>query len=115
EEAARKQAEEEMQAKIAAEEAARQKAAEEAAARAAAVSQNAVEATGLDARARRLSDEIARAIKRLPGDHRDQHFAVVPFTENDEESKSRRLGLVVSDMVLTNLARDHRINLIERG
>lgn len=115
EDQARKKAEEEMKAKLAAEEAARQKAAEEAQKRAAEAEQNAVEARGLDARARRLSDELARAIKRLPGDHRDHTFAVVPFAENDEESRSRRLGLVVSDMVLTNLARDHRINLIERG
>ncbi len=114
-EAAAKQAEEEQKAKLAAEETARQAAAADAQKRAALAQQNAVEARGLDARARRLSDEIARAIKRLPGDHRDHSFAVVPFAENDEESKSRRLGLVVSDMILTNLARDHRINLIERG
>lgn len=115
EEEARKKAEEELRAKLAAEEEARREAAERAAKRAAEAEKSAIEARGLDARARRLSDELARAIKRLPGDHRDQTFAVVPFTETDDESRSRRLGLVVSDMVLTNLARDHRLNLIERG
>lgn len=132
EEAARKAAEEEaarkaeeerareeearLLAKQAAEEEARRQAEEaEARKRAAEAEQAALEARGLDARARRLSDEIARAIKRLPGDHRDQTFAVVPFAENDEESRSRRLGLVVSDMLITNLARDHRVSLVERS
>lgn len=115
EEQAKKEAEEAETARLAEEDKQRQAAADEAARRAAAAKSSVVEAQGLDARVRRLSDELARAIKRLPGDHRDQSFAVVPFGENDEESKSRRLGLVVSDLVLTNLARDHRINLVERG
>lgn len=115
EEQAKKDAEEAEKARLAKEEEQRQAAANEAARQAASAKSSVVEAQGLDARVRRLSDELARVIKRLPGDHRDSSFAVVPFGENDEESKSRRLGLVVSDVVLTNLARDHRINLVERG
>jgi len=89
--------------------------AEAAAKRAAEANASVVEATGLDARVRRLSDALARAIKRIPGDHRDQTFAVMPFVEADEESQSRRLGLVVSDLVITNLSRDHRVPLVERA
>lgn len=89
--------------------------AEAAAKRAAEANASVVEATGLDARVRRLSDALARAIKSLPGDHRDQTFAVMPFADADEESKSRQLGLVVSDLVITNLARDHRVPLVERA
>lgn len=74
-----------------------------------------VEATGLDARVRRLSDALARDIKRMPGDWRDATFAVVRFTDVGDEPKARQLGLVVSDLVITNLVRDHRIALTERG
>ncbi|MFZ9889485.1 MAG: DUF5683 domain-containing protein, partial [Myxococcota bacterium] len=74
----------------------------------------AVEARGLDARVRRLSDELALGIKRLPGDHRDSPFAILPLQENDEETRERRLGLVVSDLVVTNLVRDHRVAIVER-
>jgi TolB-like protein len=115
EEEARKKLEAELETRLAQEKADKEAAAAEAAKRAAEAQASAVEATGLDARVRRLSDALARGIKRLPGEHRDQVFAVLPFAENDEESKSRRLGLVVSDMVLTNLARDHRIGFVERS
>lgn len=119
EEEARKQAEAALQQKLAAEEQKRkeeaERAAEEARKRAEQAASEAAEARGLDARVRRLTDALARTLKRLPGDVRDQSFAVMPFAENGEESKSRQLGLVVSDLVVTNLARDHRVSLTERG
>lgn len=74
-----------------------------------------VEAKGLDARIRRLSDGLAREIKRMPGDWRDATFAVVRFDDVGPDAKTRQLGLVVSDLVITNLVRDHRIALTERG
>jgi TolB-like protein len=74
-----------------------------------------VEAVGLDARVRRLSDDIGLAIKRLPGDHRLERFAVMPFEQVGAEAKSRQLGVVVADLVLTNLARDHRLPMTERS
>lgn len=82
---------------------------------AAAPAVDAAPAQGLDARARKLSDDLAVAIKRIPGDHRDQRFAVMPFAEIGEEAKQRQLGLVVADLVVTNLARDHRVPLVERA
>lgn len=94
---------------------AKTKALEEAKQRAEEAKTRALEASGLDARMRRLSDALALAIKRLPGDHRDFTFAVLPFEESGEDTQSRRLGLVVSDMVMTNLARDHGIALTERA
>lgn len=115
EEEARAAAEAELQKKQADADAQKRVEAEAAAKRAAEASNVVVEAKGLDARVRRLSDALAREIKRMPGDHRDQTFAVMPFVEADDESKSRRLGLVVSDLVLTNLARDHRVPLVERA
>jgi TolB-like protein len=116
EEEAKRVAEEEVKRRLAEEEARKAADTEAAAKRAVEASKGTVtEAQGLDARVRRISDALARAIKRMPGDHRDQTFAVMPFTDNDEESKSRRLGLVVSDLVLTNLARDHRVPLTERS
>ncbi len=75
---------------------------------------DAAQPRGLEARSRKLSDALAVALKRLPGDHRDQVFAVLPFDEVGEEAKQRQLGLVVSDLVVTNLARDHRVPLAER-
>lgn len=74
-----------------------------------------VEAMGLDARVRRLSDDVGLAIKRLPGDHRLERFAVMPFEQVGAEVKSRQLGVVVADLVLTNLARDHRVPMTERS
>jgi TolB-like protein len=116
EEEAAAKAEEELQRRLAEEQSRKKAEAEAAAAKAVEASKGeVVEAQGLDARVRKLTDSLARAIKRLPGDHRDQTFAVMPFTDNDDESKSRQLGLVVSDLVLTNLARDHRVPLAERG
>lgn len=78
-------------------------------------SSSALEATGLDARVRRLSDQLALAIKRLPGDHRFEPSSVMPFAEVGEETRARQLGAVVSDLVLVNLSRDHRMALTERS
>ncbi len=75
----------------------------------------ALSARGLDARMRALADALAIPLKRLPGDHRDQRFAVVPFENVGEEAALKSLGLVVSDLVVTDLARDHRLGLVERG
>lgn len=72
-------------------------------------------AHGLDARIRALVDSLALTLKRLPGDHRDQRFAVLPFAAVGDEATQRSLGLVVSDLVITDLARDHRLGLVERG
>jgi TolB-like protein len=72
------------------------------------------EATGLDARMRVLAEGLAVALKRLPGDHREQRFAVVPFENVGDEAQQKSLGLVVSDLVVTDLARDHRLPMIER-
>jgi TolB-like protein len=72
-------------------------------------------AQGLDARVRVLSDDVALPLKRLPGDHRDQRFAVLPFENAGAEASEKSLGLVVSDLVLTNLVRDHRLTLAERS
>lgn len=72
-------------------------------------------ATGLDARLRALCDLVALPLKRLPGDHREQRFAVLPFTTVGPEAEQRQLGVVVGDLVLTNLARDHRLPLVERA
>lgn len=76
---------------------------------------NRFEAKGLDARVRRLTDALARSLKRLPGDIREQTFAVMPFQENGEDTTKNQLGLVVADLVVTNLARDHRLQLTERS
>jgi TolB-like protein len=128
---AAKKAEEEAAAKAAEAEAAR-KAAEELAAKEAAAKaaddaakqaaldqkkaeEAALSARGLDARLRALSDLVALPLKRLPGDHRDQRFAVVPFEAVGAEAQDKQLGLVVSDVVVTNLARDHRLPLVERA
>jgi TolB-like protein len=62
-----------------------------------------------------LSDDVALPLKRLPGDHRDQRFAVLPFENAGAEASEKSLGLVVSDLVLTNLVRDHRLTLAERS
>lgn len=76
--------------------------------------ERALAARGLDARVRALCDALAVALKRLPGDHRDQRFAVLPFSEAGDDVIARRLGAVVSDLVVTSLARDHRLPLVER-
>lgn len=70
---------------------------------------------GLEARLRVLSDQLAIALKRLPGDHRDQRFALVPFASVGDQAQQRSLGLVVSDALLTALARDHRLPMVERA
>ena len=72
-------------------------------------------AVGMDARMRNLADALALQLKRLPGDHREQRFAVLPFENVGDETAERSLGLVVSDLVTTDLARDHRLPLVERG
>jgi TolB-like protein len=69
---------------------------------------------GLEARIRALCDQVAIPLKRLPGDYREQRFAVVPFDEAGPEVKDRHLGAVVGDLVVTNLARDHHLQLVER-
>lgn len=74
----------------------------------------AVEVRGADARMRVLSGEVAVALKRLPGDHRVQTFAVTRLEEAGTQAKQRQLGLVLSDMVVTNLARQHNLTLVER-
>jgi TolB-like protein len=74
-----------------------------------------LQARGLDARMRALADALALQLKRLPGDHRDQTFAVVPFENVGEETTQRSLGVVVADLITTDLARDHRLALTERG
>ena len=61
-----------------------------------------------------LAEGLAVALKRLPGDHREQRFAVVPFENVGDEAQQKSLGLVVSDLVVTDLARDHRLPMIER-
>lgn len=70
---------------------------------------------GLEARLRVLGDQIALALKRLPGDHRDQRFALAPFASVGDEAQARQLGLVVSDALVTALARDHRLPMVERA
>jgi TolB-like protein len=75
----------------------------------------ALQARGLDARVRALTDVMALQLKRLPGDHREQNFAVVPFENVGDETVERSLGLVVSDMITTDLSRDHRVPLVERS
>lgn len=80
-----------------------------------AASEARVEAKGLDARVRRLTDALARSLKRLPGDIREQTFAVMPFQESGDDTANHQLGLVVADLVVTNLARDHRLQLTERS
>jgi TolB-like protein len=54
-------------------------------------------------------------MKRLPGDDRDQRFAVMPFSEVGTEAQERQLGLVVTDLIATSLVRDHRLELVERA
>lgn len=80
-----------------------------------ALESQALEAKGFDARVRKLTDALARALKRLPGDVRDQSFAVLPFEVQGAAAENRQLGLVVGDAVVTNLARDHRLRLTERS
>lgn len=122
EEAARKRAEEEAaaQQKAEADAAAAQKAAEEEVRRKAEEERQraegaALEARGLDARIRALASLVALPLKRLPGDHRSQRFAVLPFEEAGDATRERQLGLVVSDLLLTSLAQDHRLALVERA
>jgi TolB-like protein len=73
------------------------------------------EAAGFDVQMRRLSDAMALGLKRLPGDHRDQLFAVFTFTDVGEEAQQRQLGLVVSDHIINDLYKFQRLNLVERG
>lgn len=80
----------------------------------AALGEAALAARGLDARLRVLADQLALPLKRLPGDHRDQRFAVAALSELGPEAQEKRLGLVVADALLTHLARDHRLALVER-
>jgi TolB-like protein len=54
-------------------------------------------------------------MKRLPGDDRDQRFAVMPFSEVGDEAQKRQLGLVVTDLIATSLVSDHRLELVERA
>lgn len=123
EEAKKKAAEEEARAKAdadakaAVDAAAKATAAEDdaAAAEAKKAKEKALAARGLDARIRALADALAIPLKRLPGDHRDQRFAVVPFENAGAEASEKSLGLVVSDLVTTDLARDHRLGLVERS
>lgn len=75
----------------------------------------ALAARGLDARMRVLADQVALTLKRLPGDHRDQRFAVPPLANVGADTQERDLGLVVADALLTRLARDHRLPLVERA
>ncbi len=77
--------------------------------------QQATSARGLQARVRVLADTLAISLKRLPGDHRDQRFAVIPFEAVGAETKERSLDVVVADMLVTDLARDHRLPLVERA
>jgi len=85
-------------------------AAQDAAAKAASL-----QARGIDARMRALSAVLALQLKRLPGDHREQNFGVVPFENVGGEAVELSLGLVVSDMITTSLVRDHRLSLVERS
>jgi TolB-like protein len=73
------------------------------------------EVRGVDARMRVLADGVALDLKRIPGDHRVQRFAVTRLEEIGEQSKERQLGLVLSDMVVTDLARQHNLPLVERA
>ena len=77
--------------------------------------QGALTARGLDARMRALCDLVAPPLKRLPGDYREQRFAVLPFEEVGSEVQDKKLGAVVGDLVVTNLARDHHLPLVERA
>jgi len=70
---------------------------------------------GLQARLRVLAEALAISLKRLPGDHRDQRFAVLPFEAVGDETQQKSLGIVVADMLVTDLARDHRLPLVERA
>ena len=74
-----------------------------------------VEAHGLDVQMRRLADAMALGLKRLPGDHRDQIFAVFPFDDVGEATKEKQMGLVVTDQIINDLFQTHRLNLVERG
>ncbi len=112
---AERAAAEQAAAAAAAEQKAAQAAADAAREKQLAAANAAQEARGLDARTRRLSDALALSLKRLPGDHRDQRFAVLPFDDVSDEAKQRQLGLVVSDLVVTNLVRDHNLPLVERA
>ena len=76
---------------------------------------NASEADGFDVQMRRLSDALALGLKRLPGDHRDQLFAVFTFEDVGEEAQQRQLGLVVSDQIINDLYQSQGLNLVERG
>jgi TolB-like protein len=78
-------------------------------------SQAAPTAAGLEARTRALADQVAFELKKLAGDHRLQTFAVVPFSDAGPEAEQRRLGLVVSDMLATELAKRHNLPLVERA
>ncbi len=74
-----------------------------------------VELKGLSARIRALTDLIALDLKRLPGDHRTQRFAVLPFEATGPQAQDRQLGVVVSELVTTDLVRDHDMPLVERS
>ena len=112
---AKARADAEAQAKAEAEARAKADADAQAAAQDAAAKSAALQARGIDARMRALSAVLALQLKRLPGDHREQNFGVVPFENVGSETGERSLGLVVSDMITTNLARDHRLSLVERS
>ena len=73
------------------------------------------EAAGFDVALRRLGDAIGLGLKRLPGDHRDQMFALFPFDSVGEETQERQLGLVVGEQIMTDLVKEHRLNFVERS
>jgi hypothetical protein len=101
----------EQQRAQAAEQAARDQAlAAEAAARRATLQQ-----APIDVRLRALAQRVAAEAVRLPGDHRLQRFAVLPFTEVGSQAIDRRVGLVASDRLTGLWVDEHELHLVERA
>ncbi len=87
----------------------------DAPARAAAPRPGGAESASIEVAMRRLSDGLASGFARLPGNTRYRRLAVLTFGEVGETTRKKRLGLIVTAEVATNLKRDHGLFLVERA
>ncbi|MGC4114379.1 MAG: FlgO family outer membrane protein [Myxococcales bacterium] len=64
---------------------------------------------------RELSDKIAEAFSKLPGNVRYRRLAVIPFNDLGPNAKSHQIGSIVTAEIATVLRRDHGLLLVERA
>jgi len=73
------------------------------------------ESASIEVAMRRLSDGLAAGFAKLPGNTRYRRLAVLTFAEVGAEVQKKKLGLIVTAEVATNLKRDHGLFLVERA